>query len=102
VLLAGDIGHRGDGYGLRKDEPLSAEASLAYHRTQVVALAEAGVDVLIAWTQTNCNEAIGITRAARDAGLPVILSATVETDGRLPDGTALGEFVTRVDEATEA
>ena len=80
---------------------MSAEASLAYHRTQVVALAEAGVDVLIAWTQTNCNEAIGITRAARDAGLPVILSATVETDGRLPDGTALGEFVTRVDEATE-
>jgi homocysteine S-methyltransferase len=101
VLLAGDIGPRGDGYGLREDEPVSAEASLAYHRTQVVALAEAGVDVLIAWTQTNCNEAIGITRAARDAGLPVILSATVETDGRLPDGTALGEFVTRVDEATE-
>ena len=38
-----------------------------------------------------------MVRAARAAGLPVALSFTVETDGRLPDGTPLGAAVERVD-----
>jgi S-methylmethionine-dependent homocysteine/selenocysteine methylase len=42
-----------------------------------------------------------VARAARDCGLPVVISPTVETDGRLPDGTPLGELVCRVDEATD-
>ena len=32
------------------------------------------------------NEAIGIARAAKAAGMPVVISFTVETDGRLPTG----------------
>ena len=37
--------------------------------------------------------------AAREAGLPVSVGFTVETDGRLPDGTTLRAAVEAVDEA---
>jgi S-methylmethionine-dependent homocysteine/selenocysteine methylase len=47
------------------------------------------------------DEALGIVRAARDAGLPAIVSFTVERDGRLPDHTALGEAIEAVDAATD-
>ena len=41
-------------------------------------------------------------RAAADVGLPVAVSFTVETDGRLPDGTDLGDAVEQLDAATDA
>jgi S-methylmethionine-dependent homocysteine/selenocysteine methylase len=50
---------------------------------------------------TNANEAIGIARAARASGIPAAISFTVETDGRLPDGTALGDAITTVEAATQ-
>jgi homocysteine S-methyltransferase len=43
---------------------------------------------------------VGVVEAARGAGLPVVVSFTVETDGRLPDGTPLGDAVRRLDDAT--
>ena len=39
-------------------------------------------------------------RAARRAGVPVVASFTVETDGRLPDGTTIADAVEQVDDAT--
>ena len=39
------------------------------------------------------GEAVGVVRAARARGLPVVISFTVETDGRLPTGERLGEAV---------
>lgn len=99
ILLTADIGPRGDGY--RVDAASATpEAGLAYHRRQIGVLARAGVDLVQALTMTHANEAIGIVLAAREHGLPVIVSPTVETDGRLPDGTPLGELVRRVDDAT--
>lgn len=32
------------------------------------------------------EEAIGITAAAKESGMPVAISFTLETDGRLPSG----------------
>ncbi len=51
---------------------------------------------------TYANEAIGIVRAGRAAGVPVVISFTVETDGRLPSGQPLGEAIDEVDRATDA
>ncbi len=51
-----------------------------------------------AMTISEPAEAIGVVRAARDAGLPVGVSFTVETDGRLPDCTPLADAVRQVDE----
>ena len=96
VQLSGVIGPRGDGYvaaGTQADE------AAAYHAPQIEAFAEAGVDVVHAMTLTGPAEAIGIVRAARAAGVAVGISFTVETDGRLPDGTPLGEAIAQVDAA---
>jgi S-methylmethionine-dependent homocysteine/selenocysteine methylase len=49
---------------------------------------------------TYAAEAIGIARAAQAAGIPVVISYTVETDGRLPSGQALGDAIAECDAAT--
>jgi homocysteine S-methyltransferase len=62
---------------------------------------EAGADMVCAITMTYAGEAIGVTRAARAAGIPVAISFTVETDGRLPSGQDLGEAIAEVDDETD-
>ena len=56
--------------------------------------------MVTAITMTNANEAVGLTRAAQAAGMPVAISFTVETDGRLPTGQSLREAIAEVDGAT--
>jgi S-methylmethionine-dependent homocysteine/selenocysteine methylase len=51
---------------------------------------------------TSASEATGVVRAARAEGLPIVVSSTVETDGALPGGAALGEFINAVDAETES
>ena len=53
-----------------------------------------------AFTISTVNEGVGIVRAASEAGMPVVLSYTTETDGRLPDGTLLGEAFQQTDMLT--
>jgi homocysteine S-methyltransferase len=96
VRVSGLVGPRGDGYVV--GERMQADEARAYHAEQIASLA--GADIISALTLTYADEAVGIVRAAMDAGLPAIVSFTVETDGRLPDGTALGEAVEAVDTAT--
>ena len=99
VRIIGAIGPRGDGYVA--GEAADPDEAAAYHRGQVEAFAAAGVDVVAAYTITGPEEGIGIARAARQAGVPVLVGFTVETDGRLPDATPLREAVELV-EAEEA
>lgn len=91
VRIIGAVGPRGDGYvaGGKADPDEAA----AYHRVQVEAFADAGVDVVAAYTITSPEEGLGIARAARQTGVPVLVGFTVETDGRLPDGTPLRDAV---------
>jgi S-methylmethionine-dependent homocysteine/selenocysteine methylase len=51
---------------------------------------------------THPAEAIGVTLAARDVDMPVVVSFTVETDGTLPSGERLIDAIAAVDEATGA
>jgi S-methylmethionine-dependent homocysteine/selenocysteine methylase len=51
-------------------------------------------------TMNYAEEAIGIARAARKAGLPAVISFTVETDGRLPTRQPLHEAIEQADAAT--
>ncbi len=98
MVISGCVGPRGDGYD--PGEIMSPEAAEAYHARQIGAFAQAGADMVTAITMTNVNEAIGVTRAARKAGLPVVISFTLETDGRLPSGETLKQAVEAVDTAT--
>ncbi len=97
-VINGVIGPRGDGYVV--GEAMTVEEAVRYHSLQVRAFESAGVDVITAVTMTHCAEAIGIVRAATEAGVPVVVSFTVETDGRLPSGMALGQAISVVDRAT--
>lgn len=97
VIVSGMVGPRGDGY--RPDAPVDPNEAAEYHRPQLEAFADAGADMATAYTLTDVGEAIGIVRAARDVGLPVAISFTVETDGRLPGGTSLAQAISEVDEA---
>jgi homocysteine S-methyltransferase len=57
--------------------------------------------MITAMTLTTIDEAIGVVRAVQPTGLPVSISYTVETDGRLASGPSLGEAITAVDAATD-
>ena len=98
-VISGCVGPRGDGYVV--GEEMSPEEAEAYHRPQIATFADTAADVVSALTMTYAGEAIGIVRAAAAAGLPVVISFTVETDGRLPSGQPLGEAIAAVDQATE-
>jgi len=98
VAITGTIGPEGDGYS--PDSFLSAAAAEEYHAKQIGVFAEEGVDMVSGLTMTYVEEAVGIVRAAAAAGLPVSVSFTVETDGRLPSEEPLREAVERLDAET--
>jgi S-methylmethionine-dependent homocysteine/selenocysteine methylase len=56
--------------------------------------------MVAAFTMNYPEEAIGVTLAARAARMPVAISFTTETDGRLPSGVSLDEAIARTDEAS--
>lgn len=99
MVISGCVGPRGDGYN---PESLMTEAEAqSYHAVQIGTFATTAADMITAVTMTNVEEAIGITRAARALGMPVVISFTVETDGRLPTGQTLQEAIEQVDAATD-
>ena len=98
VVISGCVGPRGDGYN--PEEIMTEAEAETYHAFQIGAFKEAKADMVTAITMTNAEEAIGITRAAQAAGMPVVISFTVETDGRLPTGQSLGQAIEQVDAAT--
>ena len=95
ILISGCIGPRGDGY--RPETTMTAEDSRAYHTEQIGILASAGVDLVSAMTMTHVGEAAGIARAAAEAGVPAVISFTVETDGKLPSGMSLADAIGETD-----
>lgn len=100
IVISGCIGPRGDGY-VPSDLMSEAQAE-DYHRAQIETFAGTAADLVTAVTMNYVEEAIGLTRAAKQAGLPVVISLTVETDGRLPTGQTLGEAIKQIDRATAA
>jgi S-methylmethionine-dependent homocysteine/selenocysteine methylase len=98
LVISGCIGPRGDGYD--PGTLMTPDEAEQYHAWQVGVFHEADVECVSAFTMTNVNEALGIARAAKKADVPCVISFTVETDGRLPTGDALGEAIDTVDRLT--
>ena len=99
VVISGCVGPHDDGYD--PSEHLSAGAAEDYHSVQIGTFSETAADMVTAITMTYADEAVGLTRAAIRAGMPVAISFTVETDGRLPSGQGLGEAIEQVDDETD-
>lgn len=57
--------------------------------------------MVTAITMTNVPESVGVARAAAGAGIPSVISLTVETDGALPTGQPLRQAVEEIDAATD-
>lgn len=97
-VISGCIGPYDDGYS--PSVSLSPEQAEEYHSTQIATFSETTADMVTAITMTYPDEAIGVARAASRREMPVAISFTLETDGRLPSGETLGDAIRLVDEAT--
>lgn len=98
VVISGCVGPRGDAY--RPESIMTREEARDYHSPQIRTFAGTPADLVTAMTLTNIPEATGIVDAAREANAHVVISFTVETDGRLPSGDTLGDAIEAVDRDT--
>lgn len=98
-VISGCLGPRHDGYAAQVR--MSAAEAEHYHDAQIQTFADTPVDLVSALTITYAEEAIGIVRAAVRMGLPVTISFTVETNGRLPSGMTIEGAIRAVDAATD-
>ncbi|HYC46496.1 MAG TPA: homocysteine S-methyltransferase family protein [Burkholderiales bacterium] len=99
MVVSGALGPRGDGYIV--DRRMSARQAYGYHAAQVAAFAAADADMVAAYTINYADEAIGIVNAAYKHAMPVAISFTVETDGRLPSGETLAQAIDATDSETD-
>ena len=99
VTINGVLGPRGDGYVV--GQRMTSEEAAEYHGWQIDILQDAGVERVTALTLSYPDEAVGIVQSAAARGIAVVPSFTVETDGRLPDGTTIADALEQVDEATD-
>lgn len=100
VFVGGLIGPKNDCYA--PDEALSADEAREYHSWQIGELTESGVDCIIAQTFPAVSEALGIGRAAKEAGVPHIISFCINRYGDILDGTPLYEGIKKLDIELEA
>lgn len=99
IVISGCVGPRGDGYV--PGSVMSAADAERYHRDQIQVFSHTAADMVGAITMNYVEEALGVTRASRRAGMPVAISFTVETDGRLPTGQSLPDAIEQVDAETD-
>lgn len=98
VVVSGNLGPRGDGY--RPESRMTAAEAREYHAWQIGTFAATDADLVSVFTMNYVEEAIGVAAAAKAYAMPVAISFTVETDGRLPTGQRLAEAIEATDAAT--
>ena len=97
VAICGLMSCRGDAYD--PDQHLSAIEAHAFHTWQAERLSEAGVDFLLAATLPALDEAIGLSAAMAETGMPYIISFVARSEGTLIDGTPLKDAIEKIDAA---
>lgn len=100
IHISGTIGPRGDAYSL--NHTITEDEAEEYHSVQLAALKEAEVDMAWAMTLNNVPEAVGLTRAAQTAGLPLAMGLTLDSTCKLKSGPTLGEAIAEIDRRTNA
>jgi len=99
TLYSGCIGPKGDAYETHL--PLGADEAEDYHAAQVQTFAHGGADFVTGLTLNSPAEAIGIARAAKAAGLPSVISFTLEEAGLVGGRMSLEAAINAVDDATD-
>jgi len=98
TLYSGCIGPRGDAYEI--NATITANASQDYHSEQIETFKRAGVDLITALTLKSIEEAIGIARAAEAAGVPSVISFTLDKNRTVDGAHTLRAAIEAVDAAT--
>ncbi|MEP0919082.1 homocysteine S-methyltransferase family protein [Leptolyngbya sp. DQ-M1] len=98
MVISGCVGPRGDGY--IPGDAMTVDEAADYHRSQIETFRDADADLVTAITMNYVEEAIGIVQAAQAIGMPVVISFTLETDGKLPTGQSLKDAIAQVDAVT--
>lgn len=98
IVLNAVIGPRGDAY--KPEAVVLMDSAEQYYAQQLGWLAATEIDMVTALTFNQAGEAAGLAKAAQKAGLPAVVSFTVETNGQLPNGQSLPEAIAEVDTAT--
>ena len=80
----------------------AAEAAEYHRRANRNIRGDRGRSVVTVLTMNYVEEAEGIAHAAKRAQMPVVISFTVETDGKLPTGQPLNDAIQQVDRSTAA
>lgn len=95
VFICGLLSCRGDAY--KPEEALNADEAREFHAWQARALADAGVDLLLAATLPALSEAVGLAQALAATRLPYLVSFVARPEGTLLDGTPLRTAVEAID-----
>jgi len=98
MVISACVGPRGDGYN--PTNLMSTEEAQQYHAAQIETFSETDADMVTAITMNYVEEALGIARVTKSVSMPVVISFTVETDGKLPTGQTLKDAIESVDKAT--
>jgi len=99
MVISGNIGPRGDGYS--PSRMMSIAEARDFHAAQIETFADTAADLVSVFTMNYVEEAAGIAQATRAARMPLAVSFTLETDGRLPSGDTLGDAIARTDDASD-
>ena len=94
IFVAGSLSPLEDCY--RPDLAPDDAALEAEHGAQARALADAGVDLILAETHNSIREAAAALRAAKATGLPAAISFVTDGKGRLLSGEPLEEAAARL------
>lgn len=97
VAVGGLMSCRGDAFN--PNEALLAPEAREFHVWQAEKLVRAGVDFLLAATLPALSEAIGLSAALSDTGMPYLISFVARPEGTLIDGTPLKDAIQCIDAA---
>jgi homocysteine S-methyltransferase len=95
IAICGCVGPRGDAYSLNRE--MTEDEAEEYHQVQLETLRDCEVDLVWGATFNNVPEAVGLSRAAARAGLPLNLHFTLTGDHRLRSGPSLREAIKETD-----
>lgn len=100
MYVGGLLGCRGDAYTGKGC--LDVEASRSFHRWEASLFAQAGVDYLYCALIPSVKEAAGMALALSEFEIPYIISFTIQSNGRLIDGTGISDAIKYIDGITTA
>lgn len=95
MYIGGLMGCKGDAY--TGEGTLSKEEAYRFHQWQADLFCRGNVDFLYAGIMPNLMEAAGMAQAMAETGIPYIISFTIQSDGRLIDGTSIADAILYID-----